>query len=108
MKPKRTKKWIVCDAVAVAAAETMRERYYRHKSLSSEIGEGIKAGIAAHNEEEQRIGCLPATPLEVRAAILSAITLEQRLRDEADVQAFFNDLKACALGDTEAWVDVVL
>ena len=78
----------------------MRERYYRHKSLSSEIGEGIKAGIAAHNEEEQRMRYLPSgTPLEVRAAILTAISLEQRLRDEADVQAFFNDLKACALGE---------
>jgi 3-dehydroquinate synthetase len=107
MEPKRTKKRIVCDAVAAAAAETMSERYRRHKSLSREIGAGIKAGIAAHNKVGQELGCLPATPLEVRAAILSAITLELRLRDEADVQAFIDDLKACVLRD-EAWVDVVL
>jgi hypothetical protein len=99
MEPERTKKRIVCDAVA--AEKTMTERYYRWESLSGEISQGIKAGIAAYNKEEQGLGGLPATPPEVRAAILSAIAVELRLRDEADVQALIDDLKAFVLGNIE-------
>ena len=67
----------------------------------------LGAGIAAHNKEEQGLGYLPATPPEVRAAIIWAITLELSLRNEADVQAFIDDLKACVLGDSEAWLYAV-
>ena len=105
MEPERMKKQIVCDAVA--AEEAMTERFYRYESLSGEIRQGIRAGIAAHNKDEQGLGCLPATPPEVRAAIIWAITLELSLRNEADVQAFIDDLKTCVLGDSEAWLDAV-
>ncbi|MFZ0853577.1 MAG: hypothetical protein WAO08_30825 [Hyphomicrobiaceae bacterium] len=40
MEPERMKKQIVCDAVA--AEEAMGERYYRHESLTGEIGQGIR------------------------------------------------------------------
>ena len=103
MVPAMKKKRIVCDAAD--AEEAMEQRYNRHEALSCLIGQGIKDGIATHNKEEQERGCLPATPPEVRAAIIEAITRELRFCDEADVQAFIVDLKACLRGEFEDWLD---